>query len=310
MNYETVSLRELVGGVLIRAQKEHGGIYVIDSDLAKSTTTDQFEAVFPEHFIESGIAEQNAMSIAAGVASEGKIPFYVNFAIFISGTCWTQLRQICYANLNVKLIATHPGMDGGYDGATHHANEDIALMRALPNLKLLVPSSPGELYEAVQLAIHCQGPVYIRCARDSVPRLSSGEKVRVGKAVIVEDRGDDFALIFEGSAADLAFKSFDACFAKGKRGKLINLFSIKPVDRGLIREIAGRVGKIITVENHSVIGGLGGLVAESVADMERHAPVLRVGVRDVFTESGPSGLVKEKYGLSVEHVLEVLEKDG
>lgn len=241
-------------------------------------------------------------------SSEGKIPFYVNFAIFVSGTCWTQLRQICYANLNVKLIATHPGMDGGFDGATHHANEDMALMRALPNLRLLVPSNPSELYEAVQIAINDNGPVYIRCARDSVPKVLPREKAQLGKAVIVEDRGNDFALIFEGSAAELDFRSFEACCEKGKKGKLINIFSMKPVDLELIRRTARTVDRIITVENHSVIGGLGGLVAETVADMDRHAPVLRVGVEDVFTESGPAGLVKVKYGLSVEHVLSALQK--
>lgn len=306
MSYDTITLRELVGGVLVEAGKENKDIYVIDSDLAKSTTTNQFEEVFPERFVETGIAEQNAMSIAAGIATEGRIPFYVNFAIFVSGTCWTQLRQICYANLNVKLIATHPGMDGGYDGATHHANEDLALMRVLPNLKTLAPSNPDELKAAVQIAIAHQGPVYIRCVRDAVPNLPAKETVQMGKAVVVEDDGDDFALIYEGSATELAFKSFAACREKGKKGKLINLFSIKPVDRDLIRQTAGTVKRIVTIENHSVIGGLGGLIAETVCDIPGHAPVLRVGVEDVFTESGPSGLVKEKYGLNVEHVLEKL----
>lgn len=306
MSYETITLRELVGDVLVNAQKEYGNLYVIDSDLAKSTTTDKFQNAFPEHFIETGIAEQNAMSIAAGVASEGKIPFYVNFAIFVSGTCWTQLRQICYANLNVKLIATHPGMDGGYDGATHHANEDLALMRVLPNLRVLVPSNPDELREAVRIAVEYQGPVYIRCVRDIVPNLPAKEQVRMGKAVVVEDQGKDFAMIFEGSATDLAFKSFAAAKEEGKYGKLINIFSVKPVDRELIRSLAGTVGRIVTIENHSVIGGLGSLVAETICDMKNHGPVLRVGVDDVFTESGPSGLLKEKYGLSVKHVLEVL----
>ena len=307
MSYETITLRELVGDVLVEAQKEHGNLYVIDSDLAKSTTTDKFEAAFPEHFIETGIAEQNAMSIAAGVASEGKIPFYVNFAIFVSGTCWTQLRQVCYANLNVKMIATHPGMDGGYDGATHHANEDLALMRVLPNLKVLAPSNPDELRQAVQIAVEHQGPVYIRCVRDSVPNLPAKEQARLGKAVVVEDLGNDFAMIYEGSAVDLAYRSFAAAKEKGKYGKLINIFSVKPVDRELIRSVAGTVERIVTIENHSVIGGLGGLVAETVCDMDRHAPVLRVAVEDVFTESGPSGKLKEKYGLSVGHVMEMLE---
>lgn len=306
MSYETITLRELVGNVLVEAQKKHGNLYVIDSDLAKSTTTDKFEAAFPEHFVETGIAEQNAMSIAAGIAAEGKIPFYVNFAIFVSGTCWTQLRQICYANLNVKMIATHPGMDGGFDGATHHANEDLALMRVIPNLKVLVPSSPDELKEAVEIAIRHQGPVYIRCVRDSVPNLPAGEQAQLGKAVTVEDLGNDFAMIYEGSATDLAYKSFAACKEKGVNGKLINIFSVKPVDRELIRSVAGTVKKIVTIENHSVAGGLGSLVAETVCDMEKHAPILRVGVEDVFTESGPSGQLKEKYGLSVKHVMEVL----
>lgn len=306
MSYDTITLRELVGGVLVEAGKENKDIYVIDSDLAKSTTTNQFEEVFPERFVETGIAEQNAMSIAAGIATEGRIPFYVNFAIFVSGTCWTQLRQICYANLNVKMIATHPGMDGGYDGATHHANEDLALMRALPNLKILVPSNPDELKEAVEIAVRHQGPVYIRCVRDSVPKLPAKEKAQMGRAMVVEDEGDEFALIYEGSAADLAFKSFAACREAGRKGKLINIFSVKPADSELIRRVAGTVGRIVTIENHSVIGGLGGLVAETVCDMPNHAPVLRVGVEDVFTESGPSGLVKEKYGLTVEHVLKKL----
>ncbi len=306
MSYDTITLRELVGGVLVEAGRKNEGIYVIDSDLAKSTTTNQFEEVFPERFVETGIAEQNAMSIAAGIATEGRIPFYVNFAIFVSGTCWTQLRQICYANLNVKMIATHPGMDGGYDGATHHANEDLALMRALPNLKILVPSNPDELKEAVEIAVRHQGPVYIRCVRDSVPKLPAKEKAQMGRAMVVEDEGDEFALIYEGSAADLAFKSFAACREAGRKGKLINIFSVKPADSELIRRVAGTVGRIVTIENHSVIGGLGGLVAETVCDMPNHAPVLRVGVEDVFTESGPSGLVKEKYGLTVEHVLKKL----
>lgn len=306
MQYDKITLRELVGTVMVEAGKENPDIYVIDSDLAKSTTTNKFQDVFPERFFESGIAEQNAMSVAAGMATEGKIPFYVNFAIFVSGTCWTQLRQICYANLNVKLIATHPGMDGSYDGATHHANEDIALMRVLPNLKVLSPSNPDELRQAVKLAVAYEGPVYIRCARDSVPNLPAKEQVEIGKAVVVEDLGNDFAFIYEGSTADLAMQSFEACKEKGLNGKLINLFSIKPVDRECIRKAAGEVKKLVTIENHSVVGGIGSLVAETICDMPGHAPLARVGVEDVFTESGALASVKAKYGLSVENVMKKL----
>ena len=307
MLYNKITLRELLGTVLVEAGTENPNIYVIDSDLAKSTTTNKFQDVFPRRFFESGIAEQNAMSIAAGMATEGKIPFYVNFAIFVSGTCWTQLRQICYANLNVKLIATHPGMDGSYDGATHHANEDIALMRVLPNLRVLSPSNPDELRQAVKLAIEHQGPVYIRCARDSVPNISAKCQMEMGKAVVAENLGDDFAIIYEGSTADLAMQSFEACRKKGLNGKLINIFSLKPVDSVCIRRIAGEVKKLVTVENHSVMGGLGGLVAETICDLPAHAPLMRVGVEDVFTESGALAAVKTKYGLTVENVLKKLE---
>ena len=247
------------------------------------------------------------MAAAAGMAAEGKIPFYVNFAIFVSGTCWTQLRQICYANLNVKMIATHPGMDGSYDGATHHANEDIALMRVLPNLKVLSPSNPDELRQAVQIALDYEGPVYIRCARDSVPNIAAKEKVQMGKAVVTEDLGNDFAMIYEGSTADLAMRSFEACKEKGKKGKLVNIFSLKPVDEACIRRLAKEVKTLITLENHSVLGGLGSIVAETVSDMPSHAPLKRVGVEDTFTESGALKAVKEKYGLSVENVLNKLE---
>jgi len=307
MQYNKITLRELVGTVLVEAGTENQDIYVIDSDLAKSTTTNKFQDAFPERFFESGIAEQNAMSVAAGMATEGKIPFYVNFAIFVSGTCWTQLRQICYANLNVKLIATHPGMDGSYDGATHHANEDIALMRVLPNLKVLSPSNPDELRQAVKLACEYKGPVYIRCARDSVPNIPAKEQVKMGKAVVMEDLGNDFAIIYEGSTADLAMQSFEACKEKGLKGKLVNIFSMKPVDSACIRQIAGEVKKLVTVENHSVMGGLGSLVAETICDMPARALLARVGVEDVFTESGSLAAVKAKYGLTVENVLKKLE---
>ncbi|MCU6696187.1 transketolase family protein [Laedolimicola ammoniilytica] len=308
MQYDMITLRELVGKVLVEYGEKNPDICVIDSDLAKSTTTNRFQEAFPERFYELGIAEQNAMSAAAGMAAEGKIPFYVNFAIFVSGTCWTQLRQICYANANVKLIATHPGMDGSYDGATHHADEDLALMRVLPNLKVLVPSNPDELREAVKIALAYNGPVYIRCARDSVPNLPVKQQMKMGKAVVLEDEGNDFAMIYEGSTTDLAMRSFEAYREKGKKGKLINIFSVKPVDRELIRAVAEKVEKIVTIENHSIIGGLGGLVAETICDMPKHAPLARVGVEDVFTESGSLKAVKEKYGLTVENVLKKLEE--
>ncbi len=304
--YGLISLRTLVGDVLNEVFETHPNVYVIDSDLSTSTTSERFRQAHPDHFVETGIAEQNAMGIATGIAKEGGIPFYVNFAMFATGTVWTQLRQACYPNANVKILATHPGMDGGFDGATHHANEDMAITRALPNLQVIVPASPDELRQVVRYAADHDGPVYIRCARDVVPDLPSSAPFRIGQGVVEADEGDDFAIIYEGTTADLARRSFEAAGDRGARGVLVNIRSIKPLDDSLVSSLAGRVRRIVTIENHTVIGGLGGAVAEVLAETGSHAPLARVGVEDVFTESGPSALVKEKYGLNVENVLSKL----
>lgn len=304
--YGLISLRTLVGDVLNEVFETHPNVYVIDSDLSTSTTSERFRQAHPDHFVETGIAEQNAMGIATGIAKEGGIPFYVNFAMFATGTVWTQLRQACYPNANVKILATHPGMDGGFDGATHHANEDMAITRALPNLQVIVPASPDELRQVVRYAADHDGPVYIRCARDVVPDLPSSAPFRIGQGVVEADEGDDFAIIYEGTTADLARRSFEAAGERGARGVLVNIRSIKPLDDSLVSSLAGRVRRIVTIENHTVIGGLGGAVAEVLAETGSHAPLARVGVEDVFTESGPSALVKEKYGLNVENVLSKL----
>lgn len=306
MDYPLISLRTLVGDVLNEAFEKHPNIFVLDADLAGSTTSAKFAAKHPEHFIETGIAEQNAMSAAAGVAVEGGIPFFVDFSIFIAGTCWTQIRQACYGKLNVKMIGTHNGMDGGFDGASHHANEDIAIMRVLPDLTILDPSNPDEFRAAIECAIAIDGPVYIRVTRGNVPNMPATGEFVPGKARVLCDEGNDFALIYEGSTTDLAMRSFAAAQSQGHAGKLVNIRSLKPVDTQLIRAIAQDVKRIVTVENHSILGGLGSLVAESVCDMPHHAPVLRVGVEDVFTESGPADEVKEKYGLTVDNVLSKL----
>ncbi len=303
MSYKLTTIREIIGSVLCSFAKDNKNIFVIDSDLAKSTTTNKFQNEYPDRFIQTGISEQNALSVASGLAMEGLTPFYVNFAIFISGTCWTQLRQACYANLNIKLIATHPGMDNGYDGSTHHANEDIALMRVLPNMKILIPSNHKEFIEAVKMAISIDGPVYIRTARDVVPDIEYSESIRIGKLNIIKDIGNDFALIFEGTCADLAIQSFEELNRSGKKGKLINIFSIKPIDELKIIEISKIVPQIITLENHSIIGGLGSTVSEILCSIKNHAPVIRIGVNDIFTESGKSSLVKEKYGLSIANIV-------
>ena len=283
-------------------------IYVIDSDLAKSTKAIEFQNKFPERFVEAGISEASAMSIAMGLASEGQIPFYVNFAIFVSGTAWTQLRQAAYANSNIKMIASYAGMDNGKDGATHHANEDLAIVRAIPNVKILVPSNKKEMKEAIEIAIEYNGPVYIRVARDVVPDVEFDGEPEIGKSTIVRDNGNDFAIVYEGTAAGIAYKGFEALEQKGYKGKLINIFSIKPLDIDMINMISNNVKCILTIENHSIIGGLGGAISEILAQKKSHAPISFIGVNDVFTESGSATEVKEKYGLNIENIINKVEE--
>lgn len=307
MNNEMICLRDKIGEVLCEFASKDERIYVLDSDLANSLKILQFQEKYPKRFVEAGIAEASAMSIASGIASEGQIPFYVNFAIFVTGTAWTQLRQAAYANLNVKMIGTYVGMDNGPDGASHHANEDIALVRTIPNVKVLIPSNVKELREAIKIAIEHQGPVYIRVTRDVVPDVEFEEESKLGKSKIVEDLGNDFALIYEGTSAAIAYKSFEALKEKGYKGKLINIFSVKPIDEEFINNLASNVKGIVTVENHSILGGIGSRIAEILAQRTNHAPIAYVGVEDVFTESGNSTKVKEKYGLNVENIVSKVE---
>ena len=308
MEYKEVCLRDKIGEFLCKFAEKDDRIYVIDSDLAKSTKTLVFKDRFPNRFIQAGIAEASAISIAEGLATEGQIPFYVNFATFVTGTAWTQVRQSSYANSNVKLIGTYVGMDNGPDGASHHANEDIALMRMIPNMKVLVPSNVKELKQAIKIAIEHDGPVYIRATRDVVPDVNLEQDAEVGKSIIVNDDGDDFALIYEGTTAGLAYKSFQVLKEKGYKGKLVNIFSIKPIDVSLINTLASTVKGIVTLENHSILGGLGGAIAEVVSTKSTHAPIAYVGVKDVFTESGKAIDVKTKYGLNVENVVRNVEE--
>lgn len=307
MDYDDICLRDKIGEFLCEFAETDNRIYVIDSDLAKSTKTLIFQKKFPKRFIQAGIAEASAISIASGLASEGQIPFYVNFATFVTGTAWTQVRQSAYSNLNVKLIGTYVGMDNGPDGASHHANEDISLMRAIPNMKILVPSNAKELKDSIKIAIEYNGPVYIRVTRDVVPNVDFGHDVSIGKSVVVKDVGDDFALIYEGTTTSIAYKAFDALVEKGYKGKLVNIFSIKPLDKDLINNLSSTVKGVVTVENHTIIGGLGSAIAEIIAQKSEHAKLDYVGVQDVFTESGKAIDVKTKYGLNVENIIKKVE---
>lgn len=308
MEYKEVCLRDKIGEFLCEFAENDNRIYVIDSDLAKSNKTLIFKEKYPERFIQAGIAETSAVSIAAGLASEGQVPFYVNFATFVTGTAWTQVRQSAYSNLNIKLIGTYVGMDNGPDGASHHANEDIALMRMIPNMKILVPSNIKELKRAIQIAIEYDGPVYIRATRDVVPDIDLEQNAEIGKSIIVKDDGNDFSLVYEGTATGVTYEAFETLRDKGYKGKLINLFSIKPLDMELIERLSTNVKCIVTVENHSIIGGIGSAIAEVLAKKQSHTPIRYVGVEDMFTESGKARDVKEKYGLNVKNIVEKVEE--
>ena len=210
----------------------------------------------------------------------------------------------CYAHANIKLLSTHPGMDNGPDGATHHGLEDLALMRVLPGMRILIPQSPEEVKAAVRLAIETEGPVYIRVSRDVVPVLTDAlpDGAPFGGAKLRYDDGRDFAIIYEGSALMAAKDGFDRLRAAGRKGRMIQVQSLKPFPGEELRRLTDGVGKIVTVENHTVIGGLGGAVAEELSALGFHAPLARVGVHDEFTQSGPTAQVKARYGLDGEHV--------
>lgn len=304
MKYKTESLRNYVGTILNEVHCDD--LVVVDCDLAKSTTTADYRDKHPDHFVECGISETSAMSIVSGLAMEGKKPVYVNFSMFLIGSAWTQLRQACYANLNITLIGTHPGMDDGPDGASHHSNEDIALARVLPNLRVLIPSSLDELRESIKISLTYDGPVFIRCSRDVVAVIPDRNPytLEYGKLDLVHDDGNDILLAFEGTASLCAMETYAKLQEQGFGCKVINIASIKPFDRASFLSLSKNVKLIVTIENHSIIAGLGGLIAESISDQKDFPPLLRIGVEDVFTESGKISELKEKYGLSSEKIID------
>lgn len=307
-NYEMISPRDFIGEILCDIAKDNDKIVVLDSDLSSSVTTNKFADKYPERFFEMGIAEQNTMGAATGLALEGLIPFYVNFAIFVTGTVWTQLRQACYAKANVKLIGSHPGMDDGPDGATHHALEDIALSRVIPNLVVMNPIDKADLVACIKKAVEIDGPVYIRCARDIVPVLHEEKSnFELGKIEKIYDDGNDYAIVFEGTAAKQALEAYEQLKEEGYKNKLISIGSIKPIDKEGLLNIASEVKGIVTVENHTINGGLAGVVSEVLMENGVSTKFRRVGVMDRFTESGVTKDVKEKYGICKEHIVEVVK---
>ena len=290
--------RDKIGHALLALKAKGYPVVVIDSDLASSTRTDQFQQAWPEAFFEMGIAEGSAMSFATGQALEGTIPFYVNFAMFVTGTAWTQLRQACYARANIKLVGSHPGMDDGPDGASHHALEDLALTRVLPGITILTPADAEEIEDAFEQAVNIDGPVYIRVAREPMPVRDKSRVPRVNEIAAVEDSGNDFAILYEGTVMEQATSGYQQLLAEGKNGKLIHVAMLKPFNRRAFFELVSGCPRIATIENHTVNGGLGGQVEEVIEEEGHSAQLIRLGSQDTFTESGNSRQLKEKYGIS------------
>lgn len=293
-----IATRESYGNALAELGREHEEIVVLDADLAGATKTGVFKKAFPERHIDCGIAEANMTCIAAGLATTGKVPFISTFAMFASGRAFEQVRNsIGYPHLNVKIGATHAGISVGEDGATHQCNEDMALMRTIPGMTVICPSDDVEARAAVRAAYEYVGPVYMRFGRLAVPVINNDPdyKFEIGKGVLLRE-GTDLTIIATGLCVNGALEAAEKLAAEGISAEVINIHTIKPLDKELIVKSAKKTGKVVTAEEHSIIGGLGGAVCETLSEAAP-TPVLRIGVRDVFGESGPAVALLAKYQL-------------
>lgn len=293
-----IATRESYGNALVELGKEVDNLVVLDADLAEATKTGTFKKAFPDRHIDCGIAECNMVGIAAGIAATGKVPFVSSFAMFAAGRAFEQVRNsVGYPHLNVKIGATHAGISVGEDGASHQCNEDIALMRVVPGMVVINPSDDVEAKAAVKAAYAHEGPVYLRFGRLAVPVINDREdyKFEIGKGVTLRD-GKDITLVATGLCVSTALEAAEKLAADGIDARVINIHTIKPIDEELLVKAAKETGAIVTVEEHSIIGGLGGAVAEVLSE-KCPTKMLRIGVEDTFGESGPAVQLLEKYGL-------------
>ena len=293
-----IATRESYGNALVELGKEHDNLVVLDADLAEATKTGMFKKAFPERHIDCGIAESNMIGIAAGLASTGKVPFCSSFAMFAAGRAFEQVRNsVGYPHLNVKIGATHAGISVGEDGASHQCNEDIALMRVIPGMTIINPSDDVEAKAAVKAAYEMEGPVYLRFGRLAVPVINDRPdyKFEIGKGIVLRE-GSDVTIIATGLEVNESLEAAKMLEADGISAQVINIHTIKPLDTELVVSAAKKTGKVVTVEEHSIIGGLGGAVAETLSE-QCPTKMLRIGVMDTFGESGPAVKLLEKYGL-------------
>ena len=293
-----IATRESYGNALKELAEEFPQLVVLDADLAAATKTGIFKKAYPDRHIDCGIAECNMVGIAAGLASVGKIPFVSSFAMFAAGRAYEQVRNsVGYPQLNVKIGATHAGITVGEDGATHQCNEDLALMRTIPGMVVMCPSDDVEAKAAVRAALEYQGPVYIRFGRAAVPVINDKPdyKFEIGKGTVVRE-GSDVTIVATGICVDSALGAAEKLAAEGVSAEVVNICTIKPLDEKIIIDSARKTGKVVTVEEHSVIGGLGSAVCDCLS-ANLPTPVKKIGMQDVFGESGSANALVEKYGL-------------
>lgn len=301
--------RESYGETLKELAEEYKNLVVLDADLAAATKTGIFKKACPERFFDCGIAEANMMGVAAGLASCGKIPFASTFAMFAAGRAFEIVRNsIGYPHLNVKIGATHAGISVGEDGATHQCNEDIALMRTIPGMTIINPCDDVEARAAVRTAVEFEGPVYMRFGRLAVPVINDREtyKFELGKGVTMKD-GNDITIVATGLMVNEALEASKVLESEGISARVINIHTIKPLDKELICKCAKETGVIVTAEEHSVIGGLGSAVAEAVTEC-CPVPVIKIGVNDVYGHSGPAVDLLKEFGLSSENIVNTVKK--
>lgn len=304
-----VATREAYGKALVKLSNLNKDVVVLDADLSKSTKTADFKAVSPERFINMGIAESNMMGVAAGLSTCGKIPFASTFAMFAAGRAFEQIRNsICYPKLNVKICATHAGLTVGEDGATHQSIEDISLMRSIPNMTVINPADDIETEAAILAIAEYNGPCYVRLGRLAVSTVNNIDnyKFEIGKGVTLT-QGNDVTIVATGLMVELALEAKKELAKDGIDARIINIHTIKPIDKELLATAARETGAIVTAEEHSIIGGLGSAVAEVLTE-ECPVPVLKVGIKDTFGESGKPNELLKAYGLTVEAIVEHSKK--
>ena len=304
-----IATRESYGNALAELGDKYENLYVFDADLAAATKTGIFKKKFPDRFFDCGIAESNMMGVAAGMAATGKIPFVSTFAMFAAGRAFEQVRNsIGYPHLNVKIGATHAGISVGEDGATHQCNEDIALMRTIPGMTVIIPADDVEAKAAVEAAINYEGPVYMRFGRLAVPVFNDPEtyKFEIGKGIKLRD-GNDITIVATGLMVYEAIEAAKTLAQEGIEATVINIHTIKPIDKDIIIEAAKKTNLVLTVEEHSVIGGLGEAVCDVLCE-NYPTKVVKIGVNDEFGHSGPAVDLLKQFGLSAENIVKTAKE--